>query len=73
METFKTKILNHNIKKLKQPKLQTAKKNLQLQERKIPFRQQLPSKQFNLLSYYKNKQHYKIIHGFKTHNIKKYI
>ena len=26
METFKTKILNHNIKKLKQPKLQTAKK-----------------------------------------------
>ena len=56
MENFKTKFLKHNNKNIKQPKPQTARKNLQLQERKMPFKQQLTSKQFNLPSYYKNKQ-----------------
>ena len=40
-----------------------------MQERKIPVRQKLPSKQYILPSNYKNIQHNKVLRIFNKHNI----
>ena len=65
MENFKTKILKHNNKilnnlNLKKKPATAGKKNTQL-----------PSKMYILPSYYKNKQHKKILRGFNKHDIQK--
>ena len=66
MENFRTKFFKNNNKIKLKP--QAARKNLQLQERKMPFKQRLPGKLHNLPSHYKDKQKNNTLRRFNQYN-----